>query len=247
MTDTAMSRKTLLFISQFAQPGTYSRATWRRVQDGDDETRALATLLDHIGLIDRLDYRGVKAHEGEPLPEDLDGIDAVILGGSFASVSDGYPWQTAISAWAQRWRDTGKPMMGICGGHQLMSTLLGGRVEKSPTGPEVGSLPVTRTLAGHAHFLFDGFGDDDRFFFGNFDRVVAVPEGTTVLATRPNLPAAALDHGGSWVSVQFHPESTCDRMATCWAELDPQQGARYTFIPGCEAMMRNFITGNGLV
>ena len=39
------------------------------------------------------------------------------------------------------------------------------------------------------------FTNDDNscFFFGNFDRVIEVPEGTTILGTRPNLPAAALD------------------------------------------------------
>jgi len=60
-------------------------------------------------------------------------------------------------------------------------------------------------------------------------------------------PAAALDHGGNWVSVQFHPETTCDRMATCWSEIDPMQAARYNFIPGCERMIGNFIVGTGLV
>ncbi len=242
-----MSQKTLLFISQFAHPGTWSPSTWRRVQDGDDETAALRTLLGSIDMLDRLNYIGIKAHQGEPLPDNLDAIDGVILGGSFASVADNHEWQRRISGWLSRWRETGKPMMGICGGHQLMTTMLGGRVERSPHGPEVGSLPVTRTAAGREHFLFDGFDDNSCFFFGNFDRVIEVPEGTTVLGTRPNLPAAALDHGGNWVSVQFHPETTCDRMATCWAELDPAQGARYNFIPGCEGMIRNYIQGNGLV
>lgn len=242
-----MPRKTLLYISQFAEPGSYSKSTWRRIHGGDDETIAIEALLDHIGVLDRLDYRGIKAHEGAPLPESFDEIDGVILGGSFASVADNHAWQRQIADWLRRFRLIGKPLMGICGGHQLMSTVLGGRVEKTPTGPEVGSLPVTRTEQGRSHFLFEGFDDDSPFFFGNFDRVIGVPEGTTVLATRPNLPAAALDHGGNWVSVQFHPETTCDRMATCWAELDPGQAARYSFIPGCERMIGNFLAGNGLV
>jgi GMP synthase-like glutamine amidotransferase len=245
--DNAMTRKRLVFISQFAQPGSYSKTAWRRIHGGDDETVAVEALLDHIGVLDAVDYVGIKAHEGEALPDDLDAVDGVILGGSFASVSDDHTWQRAIAGWLGLWRDGGKPLMGICGGHQLMSTVLGGRVEKNPAGPTIGSLPVTRTEAGRAHYLFDGFDDASPFFFGNFDRVIDVPEGTTVLATRPSLPAAALDHGGGWVSVQFHPETTCDRMATCWAEVDPAQSARYSFIPGCERMIGNFLRGNGLV
>jgi len=242
-----MPRKVLLYISQFAEPGSYDKSTWRRIYGGDDETIAIEALLDQIGALDAVDYRGIKAHEGEALPADLDAIDGVILGGSFASVSDNYAWQREIAAWLGRWRQTGKPLMGICGGHQLMSTMLGGRVEKTPSGPEVGSLPLTLTEQGRSHYLFDGFDDSSPFFFGNFDRVIEVPEGTTVLATRPNLPAAALDHGGNWVSVQFHPETTCDRMATCWAEINPAQSARYSFIPGCERMIANFISGTGLL
>jgi GMP synthase-like glutamine amidotransferase len=242
-----MRRKTLMFVSQFADPGSYQKSTWRRIQGGDDETVAFEALLDHIGVLDEIAYRGVKVHEGEDLPADLDAIDGVVLGGSFASVGDNYPWQRAIAAWLGDWRRTGKPLMGICGGHQLMSTVLGGRVEKTPTGPEVGSLPVDLTETGRQHYLFDGFDDDSPFYFGNSDRVVALPEGTTVLATRPALPAAALDHGGNWVSVQFHPETTCDRMATCWAEIDMRQAARYSFIPGCERMIGNFLRGTGLI
>lgn len=240
-----MPRKKLLFISQFAEPGTYDKSVWRRLQGGEDETIAIEALLDSVGLRSAIDYQGIKAHEGEALPDDPAAFDAVILGGSFASVADGYEWQLRIADWLGRYRQTGKPLMGICGGHQLMSKTLGGRVEKIPTGPEVGSLPLDVSEAGRSHYLFDGFDPDAPFFFGNSDRVVDLPEGTVVLATRPNLPAAAVDHGGNWVSVQFHPETTCDRMATCWMDRDPSQSAKYHFIPGCERMVANYLRAAG--
>lgn len=242
-----MRRPRLLFLSQFANPGSWNPQIWRRVLGHDDEAAAFEALLDSLGVLDGLDFAGCHAHMGAPLPDDLGAIDAVVLGGSFASVADAYPWQQALQAWLLRWRATGKPLMGICGGHQLMTVTLGGRVERSPAGPEVGSLPVTRTPAGRSHALFAGFGDEAPFFFGNSDRVVEPSPGATVLATRPNLPAAALDHGGNWVSVQFHPETTCDRMATCWAEIDAARGAAYHFIPGCERMILNYLRLAGVV
>lgn len=237
-------RPRLVFISQFANPGSWKPQTWRRVLGHDDEVAAFRALLDSLGVLDRIDFAGCQAHMGEALPEDA---DAVVLGGSFASVSDVFPWQLALQDWLHRWRATGKPLMGICGGHQLMTVALGGRVERSPSGPEVGSLPVSRTAAGRGHPLFDGFDDEAPFFFGNFDRVTAPSPGAVVLATRPGLPAAALDHGGNWVSVQFHPETTCDRMATCWAETDAARGAAYHFIPGCERMILNYLRFAGVV
>jgi GMP synthase-like glutamine amidotransferase len=241
-----MTRPTLLFISQFAAAGTYDKAIWRRVQGEDDETIPFKAMLDSLGVGDALNVRAVRAHEGEPLPDDLDAIDAVVLGGSFASVGDGHPWQQAIAAFLKEWRATGKPLFGICGGHQVMATVLGGRVERAPT-PHVGSLPVTRTEAGIRHPLFAGFDDASPFFFGNFDSVVEPPPGAVILATRPGLPAAAIDHGGRWLSVQFHPESTADRMATCLLVIDPAQASAYSFIPGCERMVLNFLRFAGLV
>jgi GMP synthase-like glutamine amidotransferase len=156
-------------------------------------------------------------------------------------VHDAHPWQRDIQTWLRAWRATGKPLLGICGGHQQMAVALGGHVGKRPEGPVVGSLPVARTQAGQNHWLFAGFTDDSPFFFGNFDHVDAPPPGALALATRPGLPYAALDYGGNWVSVQFHPETTCDRMATCWFEIDPEQSRRYRFIPDCQMMVETFL------
>lgn len=228
----------LAYIAQFAHPGSYDKSKWVRVLGGDDETIGFKALLESSGLADAFEYVGISAHEGEDISLDY---DVAVLGGSFASVHDDYPWQREIQKWLTAWRRTGKPLMGICGGHQQMSVVLGGHVDKRPEGPVVGSLPITRTEAGRSHFLFRGFTDESPFFFGNFDHVDIAPPGAVTLATRPGLPHAALDHGGGWVSVQFHPETTCDRMATCWAELDPEQSRRYSFIPDCQGMVENFL------
>ena len=228
----------LAYIAQFAHPGSYQKANWVRVLGGDDETIAFAALLEASGLADRFEYIGVRAHEGEEISLDY---DMAVLGGSFASVHDGYEWQREIQKWLTAWRVTGKPLLGICGGHQQMSVVLGGRVSRRPEGPVVGSLPVTRTEAGRGHFLFEGFTGESPFFFGNFDHVDIPSPGAVTLATRPGLPHAALDHGGNWVSVQFHPETTCDRMATCWLEIDQEQSRRYSFIPQCQGMVENFL------
>jgi GMP synthase-like glutamine amidotransferase len=106
---------------------------------------------------------------------------------------------------------------------------------------------VERTEAGRDHFLFDGFAEDDAFHWGNYDRVEVPPPGATVLATRPGLPAAALDHGGGWYSVQFHPEATADLFGAVWGKLDPAKAANYRLLPGTERMLRNFLVGTGVV
>ena len=63
------------------------------------------------------------------------------------------------------------------------------------------------TATGREHFLFAGCEDAPEYHFANSEYVTAPPVGAVVLATREELPAAALDHGGNWYSVQFHPEA----------------------------------------
>lgn len=239
-------RPRVAFISQLGNPGSYDPDIFCRVQGGDDEVLAFEALLKSLRLLDRIEYFGIHAHRGESLAGINDRADAVILGGSFASVRDMFSWQLTLLAWLEEWRNIGRPLFGICGGHQLMSLALGGSVGSSPQGPTVGSLPLELTDAGRQHYLFRGFTEDSRFLFANSDRVETIP-GATVLATRPGLPAAAIDHEGDWVSVQFHPEMTCDRMASCWLTLDPSRAQEYSFVVGAERMIKNFLEGAGVV
>lgn len=240
-------RPRVAYISQFGEPGTYNPAIFTRTIGQDNEVMAIEALLQSINVLDKIEFIGVHAHRGEQLKGRIDDVDAVILGGSFACVRDNYAWQRTILDWLVEWRKTGRPLMGICGGHQLMSVALGGKVDRVPGGATVGSLPVQLTDAGKRHYLFEGFDDSSLWLFANGDRVETVPPDTTVLATRQGLPHAAIDHGGNWVSVQFHPEMTCDRMAMCWLEENPANAALYSFVVGAERMIGNFLTGTGVL
>ncbi len=240
-------RPVVLFISQLGEPGSYDPRAFCRLPGGDDETVWMRGCLDSLGLLDRIEYRAVRTHLGEVLPEDLGAIDAVILGGSVASVHDGHAFQARILDFLRAWRTTGRPFFGICGGHQLASVLEGGTVGRNPAGVTAGSYPLTLTAAGAGHFLFEGFGPDAPFHWGNYDRVETPPADAVVLATRPDLPAAALDHGGNWLSVQFHPEATADLFGAVWAASEPERAAAYRPIPFCERMLGNFLSGTGVI
>lgn len=239
-------RPTVLFISQLGVEDAYDPRIFCRLPGGNDETVWMRLCLTSLGLDERIEYRGVRVHCGETLPE-VTGIDAVVLGGCIASVHDGLDWQARTKDFLRAWRGTGRPWFGICGGHQLASVLEGGTVEVNPHGVTAGSYPVARTAAGERHFLFDGFAPEAAFHFSNGDRVAVPPPGATVLATRPGLPAAALDHGGHWYSVQFHPEATADLFGVVWATRDPAKVANFRPLPFTERMLLNFLTGTGVV
>ena len=241
-----MPTPTILFISLLGGEGTYDPRSFCRLPGGDDDTVWMRLCLESVGLADKITYRSARVHRGEALP-DVGEIDAVITGGSINSAHDGLEWQHRTRDFLHAWRATGKPWFGICGGHQLASVMLGGEVGENPDGWTAGSYPAERTEAGARHFLFDGFADDAAFHWSNRDRVAVPPPGAVVLATRPGLPAAALDHGGNWYSVQFHPEATADLFGAVYAKRDPAKLANYRVLPGTERMLLNFLVGTNIL
>ena len=125
-----------------------------------------------------------------------EGLSGVILSGSPDSVysETGRKCDPAVF-------ELGVPVLGICYGMQLMTYLLGGRVEKAPV----------REYAGiHAHFepspLFADMPDSTVWMSHN-DMVTAVPEGFSVISSTADCPIAAMQNENkSLYAVQFHPE-----------------------------------------
>ncbi len=101
--------------------------------------------------------------------------------------------------------ELGIPILGICYGAQLMSYLLGGRVERS----------IKREF-GHAEIeilvenpLFKGLSLSEKYrvWMSHSDRVEALPQGFITLARTSNSPFAAFAHREKPLyGVQFHPE-----------------------------------------
>lgn len=244
--------KRLVFLGQLGAPGRYDPAMFADEPGGDDETVWFDLTLQRAGVRDRLAYDGRRICHGAPLPP-LDGPEApeaVVIGGSFHSVHDDLPWQRTLIDWLRAARaraDGGPPVFGVCGGHQIMSKALGAPVGFVESGTMAATLPVDLTEAGRAHWLFDGVGDPPAFHFGNEEHVVRPPDGATVLATRTELPAAAIDYGGGWVSVQFHPEAEADAFARGWRDSHPEFMANYHPVPLTPLVFKNFLYATGVL
>jgi GMP synthase-like glutamine amidotransferase len=136
--------------------------------------------------------------------------------------------------------------MGICGGHQLMSAHFGAMV-----GPVTGEVwcetkTVERTPAGQDHWLFEAVPPQTPFQFGNYEHVATVPAQAHSLAIRGSSPAVALDYGGGWVSVQFHPEMTAHAMAVSWEKSHPERVERYFESHLAARLLLNFLHKAGL-
>lgn len=151
------------------------------------------------------------------------GVQAVVLSGHRTLIDD-YPpaWLAPL---LDLIREGDRPLLGLCGGHQLIGLAFGARsAPMGPLGPgeadpapeigpgmrkEWGPMPV-RVL--RADPLFAGLGDtvtvEQRHFWG----LEAVPGGFRQLATSDGCPIQAIGHETRPLyGVQFHPERYTER------------------------------------
>jgi GMP synthase-like glutamine amidotransferase len=205
------------FMSQFCEKGCNEDiVTAKGPERGDDTGRWLSRRLKESGFsAGQYDVTYLNIAQGDALP-DLDQFDSFVLGGSHHYVmrpgDEGRPWQKSLGEWLLRQRQTGKPLLGICGGHQAMAVAVGGCVTRCPGGVQAGNIPVKLTRAGLSHSLFGGLasesGDSPAFHFFHYEEVSRLPEDAVILETTEDSPAIAIDYGGGWRSVQFHPEAS---------------------------------------
>ena len=99
--------------------------------------------------------------------------------------------------------DLGIPILGLCYGAQLMSHVLGGRVERAAA-REYGktAVKVDKTSA-----LFADVTEDTICWMSHFDYISKLAPGFRVVATTDNCPVAAAECAErNLYAIQFHPE-----------------------------------------
>jgi GMP synthase (glutamine-hydrolysing) len=230
----------LLYICQFAEPWEHDLSIYRGQDDGDDDAGWFAARLRELGLDDVVDLSVARVCLGETIPDPCD-FDAAVIGGSYHMVGEGRAWQHRVLGWLGSARGAGLPVLGICGGHQLMALHYGAQVGPLTEGTCSGTLSVERTRHGHRHWLFRGVAETVGFHFGNSEHVAPPPAGAKVLARSPTSPALALDYGDRWVSVQFHPEMTAPTFVRYWRTVEPHRVADYRASPEAALLLRNFV------
>lgn len=150
--------------------------------------------------------RTYEAHAGE-LPDRPEDCAAYVITGSSAGVYDDLPWIAPLQGFIRLAHGRAK-LVGLCFGHQVMASALGGEVAKSEKGWGLGlhDYDVTARTPWME-------GDLARIAIAasHQDQVVVPPAGATVFASSAFTPFAGLAYaGGHAISVQFHPEFTED-------------------------------------
>ena len=160
--------------------------------------------------------------KGEPLPSP-EAFDALVVMGGPMSVHDEaqYPWLVAEKKLIEQSIKSGKRVLGICLGAQLLADVLGAKVYRNKH-KEIGWFPVRHLQEGsvsaglpRTFLAFHWHGE-------TFD----LPAGAVHLAESDGCANQAFEFGGGkTLALQFHLEVTRDSVAAlirnCAADITP--------------------------
>ena len=127
--------------------------------------------------------------------------DLWVITGSRFAVYEPHDWLPRAEDFIRECHAAGRPMVGICFGHQLIAQAMGGSVRKSEKGWGLGV---------HRYEVLDWPGDRPPASLHlqayHQDQVVTPPDGARLIASSDFCPYAGFLYPGFAVSFQAHPE-----------------------------------------
>jgi len=173
--------------------------------------------------------------ENTALP-DRDDFDWLVLMGGPMGVRDEirYPWMAREKALLREAIGTGKTVVGICLGAQMIAQALGAQVYRNPH-KEIGWLPIELTEQGRTSGPLSFLPHRTEAFHWHGD-TFSLPDGAVHLARSDACEHQAFLYEGRVLGLQFHLESTAasvaDIVSNCADELTPGE-----YVQGAERML----------
>lgn len=135
--------------------------------------------------------------DGEFPDSAVDADGWLITGSKFGAYED-HDWIPPLEQLILAIRDAGRPLVGICFGHQIIAQALGGKVEKFEGGWSVGRTEYTVN------------GQPMALNAWHQDQVTALPQGAQVVGSSEFCANAALLYDDQIWTIQPHPEFNAD-------------------------------------
>lgn len=164
----------------------------------------LGTIADSLAGHD-LAPRYIRTFAGEPVPEDPEASSGLILMGGPMGVyeQDRYPFLRAEMRVIEQALKSGKPVLGVCLGSQLIAAALGAPVRKGLR-KEIGWHPVRLTSQAASDPLFSAVPREFTGFHWHGD-VFDLPAGADWLASSDLTEFQAFRYKSAW-GLLFHLE-----------------------------------------
>ncbi len=144
----------------------------------------------------------------EDLPAQLDFDWLVVMGGPMSICDEeNYPWLAQEKLFIREAIDSGKVVIGICLGAQLIVDVIGGKVTRNPH-LEIGWFPVKLKEEAISSPLFSFLPEEPVVFQWHGDTFSTLPEDAVCIAENDACPHQAFIYEERVFGFQFHLEAT---------------------------------------
>lgn len=167
-------------------------------------------------------FTTTRFYEDQALPT-LDDVDfLVVMGGPMSVCEENkYSWMEAEKEFIRSCIKSGKAVLGICLGAQLIAAAMGAPVVPNDL-KEIGWFPLQRTKDGRKHPFLHGFNTETPVFHWHGD-MFGIPSGAKHLLKSEACVNQAFMIGENALALQFHLELTeqalMDLIENCGNEL----------------------------
>lgn len=157
-----------------------------------------------------------------PDPEEIDLL--VVMGGPMSvNDEDKFPWLTMEKRFVREIIESGKPVLGICFGAQIIANAMGAKVFPNPV-KEIGWFPVHAVTSNNSSVF--NFPPSETVFHWHGE-TFDLPPGAIRITKSEGCENQAFQLGKRVIGLQFHlettPESAREIISHCRHELVPSR------------------------